>query len=968
MVVLAAGIVVVALTFGLLSSETATSQISVTSTLKHNFRAAYEILVRPKKAATFFEDKHHVVADGFLSGLFGGITMHEYRVIKSLPGVSLAAPVANVGYFTLDDHVFVPFPKTVPKSDQTVYKVTVNWDVHHGLSSYPSQSVYVYWTTKELTFSSSDTGDGTERVNGRRLDVCEGFTDGAQSLGPSRTVIIGPIKDPYKKALVPQFECASAHVLVTGAAVRSLQSRLGRQETIAAAEKARVVGGEPSGRLGVIILVQIPVLVAGVDPDAENALVGLRNAMTTGTYLKEGAGLSPPESSMQFVGAPKERKFPVIASTDTYLDQVAELSIQRLRVQRGTNLPKLLSTRAAYKAISRLSGPAVGHMSLRPNTAWRTVLKNFATDFTLSYLSPGYWRVSPTRYALSKSGVITPATVTNNPSVWTDNNTSPYSTNISLAPPGSNDTWYRHLKGFGESAATVEVNGQDSELAPAPMLTGTFNPSKLRGFSPLSRVPLQTFYPPTVSAGNQTADKSLGSSALGPTTNLGGYISQPPLLLTTLQGAIALDNGDGESYNVRLPDGYGQQTTLYHESAYQGASPRAPISVVQVRVKGVTGPNALSLARVKVVAEQIAQRTGLTVDITAGSSPIPEPVQLAAGNFGQPRLLVVQNWVKKDVDSTIIRALSDQDLDLFGLVLITCGMFVASTTTASVRQRRREIAILRSLGWPAQMVFSLVLGEAALAGLVGALLGAVIAAGVASAGALTVPLLRLGLAVPVGTGLTMAAAALPALQASRTSPLEALRQTVRPERRHRRVRTAATMAVANVLRLPGRTVVAVLTLVCAVWALTVLLGVTIGFRGAVAGDLLGSVVSFDVRTVDTLSAGLMVAVGAGAVGDVFVANLQDRVAELATLRALGWRDRKVARVIIQEGLLLGATGSAVGAVLGLVVVVLLGAGAYSVALAAAIATTGGTLLSGAALVIPVYRLSRQPPGPALAAE
>ncbi len=59
-------------------------------------------------------------------------------------------------------------------------------------------------------------------------------------------------------------------------------------------------------------------------------------------------------------------------------------------------------------------------------------------------------------------------------------------------------------------------------------------------------------------------------------------------------------------------------------SGYFSGSRKAgdPISVIRVRVAGVTGPNPVSLERLREVAQQIAVRTGLDVDIVAGS-PTP---------------------------------------------------------------------------------------------------------------------------------------------------------------------------------------------------------------------------------------------------------------------------------------------------------------------------------------------------------
>ena len=82
--------------------------------------------------------------------------------------------------------------------------------------------------------------------------------------------------------------------------------------------------------------------------------------------------------------------------------------------------------------------------------------------------------------------------------------------------------------------------------------------------------------------------------------NLAGYVSQPVQLVTTLSALPVLENQRYFSGDLHAAD---------------------PISVIRVRVAGVSGPDAVSLARIRQVAQQIAVRTHLTVDIVAGSRP-----------------------------------------------------------------------------------------------------------------------------------------------------------------------------------------------------------------------------------------------------------------------------------------------------------------------------------------------------------
>ena len=138
---------------------------------------------------------------------------------------------------------------------------------------------------------------------------------------------------------------------------------------------------------------------------------------------------------------------------------------------------------------------------------------------------------------------------------------------------------------------------------PLPVLAGTFSQGKIAAFDPLSQVPLGPYQPTVAEPASPASRKALGGGDLLPDLNMGGLVTQPVQLITTLAALPTLENSD------------------YTGSAQLA---RAPISVIRVRVAGVTGPNPASLNRIKTVAEQIELRTHLTVDIVAGSSPAPD--------------------------------------------------------------------------------------------------------------------------------------------------------------------------------------------------------------------------------------------------------------------------------------------------------------------------------------------------------
>jgi ABC-type lipoprotein release transport system permease subunit len=500
-------------------------------------------------------------------------------------------------------------------------------------------------------------------------------------------------------------------------------------------------------------------------------------------------------------------------------------------------------------------------------------------------------------------------------------------------------------------------NTNVTEAFPAVLAVGRFDPRQLPGFSPLSKVPLETYYPPELEPANAAARKALGGRPYLPTQNLGGYVAQPPLVLTTLDVL--------RSYFLN-PHWWGGGRLV------GGGIPRTfrrfPISVIRVRVAGVRGPDPVSRERVRVAAQKIHEATGLDVDVTVGSSPHPLLISLPKGRFGQPPLLLREGWSKKGVSVEFLNALDRKSLGLLALVLIVCSFFIANGALAVARTRRAETGTLRTLGWSQGAVVRGLLGEFAL---IGGLTG--VAAMLLSIVLVEAFSLRLGVAwtllvLPISVALACAAALVPVWRAARTAPLEALRPAVARGRRGQ-VTTVARLALVNLRRLPARTAVGAAGLGVGIAALTLLLAIERSFSGTLVGTLLGNALSIQVRGADLVAIGFTIAVAAFSVADVMYVNMRERAAEIVTLRTSGWSDRQLALLVGLEALVLGVFGCVAGAAAG----VLLGALLLAVAVgplvaAAALAAAGGIATVLVASLLPLSQLRRLTPPAVLAAE
>ena len=223
------------------------------------------------------------------------------------------------------------------------------------------------------------------------------------------------------------------------------------------------------------------------------------------------------------------------------------------------------------------------------------------------------------------------------------------------------------------------LNGWLNE--PQLNLVGTFNPARVSdGPSALSAVPMQTYFPDTATGADAASAGALGGEPLRPNGNTAGLLSVSPSLLTTISSLPELESGDSFS----------------NMDAAGGVNKAAPISVIRVKLTGHLGLDAASQARLRLVALEIYQRTGLHVDITEGSSPAPVTVTDPAGQYGRPRLELAEMWSRIGAAEAISSAIDQKTRLLMLLVLVLGTVFTASAVAASVRVRRPS-----SPCWPA---------------------------------------------------------------------------------------------------------------------------------------------------------------------------------------------------------------------------------------------------------------------------
>ncbi|MFI6899442.1 FtsX-like permease family protein [Streptomyces sp. NPDC050256] len=918
------GVLVATSGFLLLTGSVETSRLRVEDTANRNFRTAYDILVRPGDAISARERASASVRPNFMAGQFGGISTRQWKTVTGISGVEVSAPIAMLGYSQVTPRTDVDITGQVDRSaDRQLLRVRTTWSGDRGLSRAEDPGyTYVYVTKHPLIAPRMKRLPGEDSY-----ELLHEYWDGGKKLDIPWDVCGGPTRPLLEKqergrplALCPLEEQGESDDRTTARGRdRLVVFRLNPDGTFTGTGSKEVDRPKTASRARVQLDWPMSMLVAAVDPVQEARLAGLDGATVSGRYFRDGE--QPVVRKKSLTAA--EVVTPLLVAADPQTDEQLTARVDRLG-GGAARLPGMKADRAAASLPALPARPAA-EVRREAGTVYReSVVRgddSFAVDLnTLIQTGPVSYGPGP--------APLRPVPSTDGAAAWRDWNSG----------GGPAPSWFVHDTGFRPMTSMGRTS--DAGVWNFPSRIGTFDPAKLTGAAGQAAAPLETYQPAHAAGADAASRRRLGDRSWLPDNNPAGYLATPPQVLTPL-------------------------SSLTYLLAPDDPQAAAPISAVRVRVAGVTGMDDASRERIRRVAEQIAVRTGLTVDITAGASPAPRDVRVAAGEFGRPELSISEYWTVKGVAVALVHAVDRKSVLLFALVLVVCALFLVNAVSASVRTRRRELAVLSCVGWPGRRLAALVLGEVGLIALAAGVLGAAAAFPLGALCGLDVSAARALTAVPLVVGLALAAGAGPAVRAGRAHPSQALHPPVHAGRRARRRRSVAGMAASNVVRVPSRSLLGVLALAFGVAAVTMLAAVMWAFHGSAQGTLLGDAVSVSVRGVDVAAGILTAALGAFALADVVYLNVRERDAELAALCATGWSDGELTRLIATEGALLGLAGSVLGAGAGLAATgVFVGTVTGEVAAAAAAVAGCGLLLAVAVSLVPA-RLVRDAPLAAL---
>ncbi|MGH2449398.1 MAG: hypothetical protein ACRDFS_12460, partial [Chloroflexota bacterium] len=466
----------------LLSEFVTAQRLSVHRTVQTNFRGSYDLLVRPVGTRSPIEERSGLVRPDYLNGISGGITLSQWHVIESIPGVTVAAPIEYLGYVLPLTNETIPVSLVIAHPHPNVlYRVSVTPTAHHGLDAWAPQNLY-------LLLASQATG-------------CRNLF-----------LIPPPL---YFGTTGPPPATLSCYA-PAGGERSSWYINGALYETVKA------------GALLLPITYQFPFLVTAVDPTQEDRLIGLRRA-TSGQPLTEGQTFS----STSFGSI-----IPIVVSSHSYLDEALQLTAAVVAMPRGSTPATVLYGPSGYKppngpndaytTVARLKSAPIHSALLPVGKLYPQVLHSLQVSGSNGGgLIQEYISASQVKYHRLKSGSLRPLPVFPNPKTF-----APTIEILNLPAPIENSNRnYRTLVPYPVVLNKLSVGAGTLQMQ------GIFDPRRLAHPTNLAEVPLTGYYPPVAFGANAKSRRLLDGGGYGPTRNLGGLIAAPPLMLTTLTAA-----------------------------------------------------------------------------------------------------------------------------------------------------------------------------------------------------------------------------------------------------------------------------------------------------------------------------------------------------------------------------------------------------------------------------------------------
>ncbi|WP_294741774.1 ABC transporter permease [uncultured Exiguobacterium sp.] len=451
----------------------------------------------------------------------------------------------------------------------------------------------------------------------------------------------------------------------------------------------------------------------------------------------------------------------------------------------------------------------------------------------------------------------------------------------------SKRSMYRKARIFGDGTGNLDK-------VPKMHLNyiGVFDPKKLNiSKDPLTELPMETYFPAKAQWVMDKNEKPVNPvREVKPTNDPYDFLTKPPSMLTTLDAAFKL-RGD------------------------------KAISAIRVNVKGVETMNATSEKKLKAVAQEIEDKTGLITDVTLGSSP-----QLALtylpGLKGESALgWIQQPWIKLGSSMAIFHEAKVGMSGIIASVIAVALVYVFSSNIILLYARKKEFAILLSLGWRPRQLSKLLFLEATLLGTLVALISWTILGSFWLTADHPIALSRIILIGLAGLLIYWGGTLVPMTLIRRIQPFESMRSgEVSKGRRFVRAQSVLGMSINQLATYWQRTILSTIAIALPTSLFIFFLFITFRLKGVLYATWLGEYVALEVGTMHYVAMGVALLIAILTTTEIMWQNVNERKSQLAVLKATGWRNGQIRTLVLSEGLMTGLFAGIIGLLIALAMI------------------------------------------------
>jgi hypothetical protein len=602
-------------------------------------------------------------------------------------------------------------------------------------------------------------------------------------------------------------------------------------------------------------------LLAAIDPTEENQLVHLKN-YTQGGMLAPGQSISARAGSS--VNQPMYN-VPILVNSHLPGRIMLQAHLSRVETPQNSNV-------AAQGGVAYLKG--MPEQTIFHGTI--PVSQNDPHNFTGHALdwNGTSWQATaspPPGYAGSLL-TYTPSGLTYQATRSPTGTNEPAYTLVPVAAQG-NEPVFRTIHPYPFASI-----GQGS-IPPYYFIqpVGTYNGEELatQFSNALNWLPDSTYAAAPTILRYDTSGQAVKPVQLLPTTNDAGFLLQPPLALTTLTVAQQLKGNNC-------------------------------ISMIRVRLSGSIRADQQGWLHISQVAQEIRQRLGLQVIVTAGSSPQPTLVYVP-GTVGTTQAANVSGWVEErwiHVGASLVYGQRSATIQwiLLGCVLLVCLGYFCVMFNAQFASQQRDITILSALGWRPQQLLGFFLAHAILMAIAGGIPGVMLALLIVHATGTTPFWPVVMLTFPMLFCLTLLCVAYPTWQLYRLRPAEVLRSGQALPRNRRQATSG--MFYRWGIHFQARMLLVLACFFCSALLLTTMAYSLLSFYQSLQGTLLGNYILLQTGLLQLAGGTTALALTFTCVTDVLLLQVRERQCELALMQAVGWRVSLLQRQFLREGILL----------------------------------------------------------------